>query len=276
MIKKLNLTAPVASAGTSDQHPERDFMRTLMKMKALPCFAALIAVGGFLSISAQAATVYTESFVGALQGDSELVQDYGGFTAFRNDGTDQSALGADPMRVNVANDNDYVFIGSAAANQGDSYALISGAGTINPNAYFNDLAFDFTSDSTDANPSNPEMGWRFLATVGSTIYASDFFSFDQGAPTNKMVTVSDSVWNVWTGETDLTDGFDISNISSTAGTLAAGNISDIGVLAIDGAAGNDRMRFRDFTISGTAVPEPGSLALLGLGSLGMIVRRRRK
>lgn len=235
--------------------------------------AGMLGAGAAFALAAtpaHAATIYFETF----EGTSEAIEDYGGFSAYRDDGTDLSASTTDPMRVNIANSNFYVFIGSAAANVGDSYALISGAGSVDPTAYQNDLAFSFNSDSTDATAASPEMGWRFFATVGSTIYASDFFGFAQGTPTEKSVTVSDAVWRVWTGESSLTDGFNISNIDSTATTLAAGSISGIGVLAIDGGSGNDRMRFRDFTISGTPVPEPSAVLLSLLGSLALLRRKR--
>ncbi|MGJ8656579.1 MAG: PEP-CTERM sorting domain-containing protein [Akkermansiaceae bacterium] len=41
------------------------------------------------------------------------------------------------------------------------------------------------------------------------------------------------------------------------------------------SGGNDRLRFDDLTVTGTVVPEPSSTALLGLGGLALIARRRR-
>jgi len=226
-------------------------IRTIKKQLLAGMFGAGAALA-MTGTSAHAEVLYFETF----EGTSEAIVDYGGFTAFRDDGTDFTASTIDPVRVNIANNNYYVFIGSAVANVGDSYAMISGAGSIDPATYQNDLSVSFTSDSTDEGSNDPEMGWRVLATVGSTIYASDFLGIAQGTPTEKIVTVSDAVWHVWTGETSLSDGFNIASIDGGAAiTLPAGTISDFGVLAIDGANGNDRMRFRDFTISGTDLSE---------------------
>jgi len=179
------------------------------------------------SVSAHADVLYFETFAGA----SEAIQDYNGFAAYKDDGTNLSASTVDPIRVNIANSNFYVFIGSAVANVGNSYALISGASSIDPTAYQNDLTFSFNSYATDVSPTNSEMGWRFLAQVGSTIYASDFISYST-VSSEKSVTVAANVWHAWTGESDLSNGFNIANIAGGSGTpLPAGNISNIGVLA---------------------------------------------
>jgi len=231
-------------------------------VSALDTFGNESALSSVISASTEeldASILYFETFVG----ESAAIVDYGGFTAYKDDGTDLTTSTSDPMRVNIANNNYYVFIASGAANAGDSYAMISGAGSIDPTAYANNLTVSFNSDSTDEGSNDPEMGWRVLAKVGSTIYASDFFEIAVGTPTEKSIVVSDAVWHVWAGETDLSDGFDIANIDAGAGvTLAPGTISDFGVLAIDGATGNDRMRFRDITISGTdADTDPGTQTL---------------
>lgn len=141
----------------------------------------------------------TSFFFETFAGESKAIQDYSGFAAYEDDGTNLSASTVDPLRVNVANSNFFVFIGSAAANRGGSYALISGAGSIDPSAYQNDRAFSINSHATDAKPTNSEMGWRFLAKVGSTIYASDFISYSTTS-SEKRVAASDSVWHTWSGE----------------------------------------------------------------------------
>ncbi len=237
--------------------------------KGLLAGIAALALSG---VSAQAEIIYTEVFNNTSGGNEALSAGYGGFTGYRDDGTDFTGSTGDPLTVNQ---NGFIFIGSGAANQGDSYALLSGAGSVDPTAYQNDLTIAFNSNSTDANPANAEMGWRVLATVGSTIYASDLIGITS-VEAVKSVVVSDAAWHVWTSETDLTDGFNIANIDGGAGiNLAAGSISDIGVLAIDGAAGNDRMRFRDFTISGTVVPEPATIGLVAAFGGGILFIRRR-
>jgi MYXO-CTERM domain-containing protein len=56
--------------------------------------------------------------------------------------------------------------------------------------------------------------------------------------------------------------------------LAMGNISNIGIMALDGSTANDRMRLENFSITGTAVPEPSAALLGGLGLLALFRRRR--
>ena len=132
----------------------------------------------------------------------------------------------------------------------------------------------FNSYSSDDSPDNPEMGWRVLAKVGSTIYASDLIKISTSSST-KSVMVSDPVWHVWAGETNLRDGFNIAYIKSGSGTpLPAGNISDFGVLAIDHET-RDRFRIDDFSINGTVVPEPATLGMVAALGGGMLFIRRR-
>lgn len=164
-------------------------------------------------------------------------------------------------------------IASSSTNFSTHVALITDAGSIDPTDYQSDLTISFDENATDDGLASPEMGWRALAQVGSTIYVSDFFAFSSTLTTRNVV-VSDSVWHVWTGETNLSNGFNIATISGTATTLAPGTISGIGVLAIDGGQSNDRMRLDNFLITGTAVPEP-SAALLGSIGLLALLRRRR-
>lgn len=47
------------------------------------------------------------------------------------------------------------------------------------------------------------------------------------------------------------------------------------LLFTKGTGGNDRLRIDDLTLNGSVVPEPSSTALLGLGSLALILRRRK-
>ncbi len=246
-----------------------------MKMKNKRLLTGMLSAGAALALtntSVHAEVVYTQTF----EGTSEAIGDCGGFTAFRDDGTEYTASTDDPVCVNLNNGKSEVTIASAAAYKGGSYALISGADSIDPNDFANDLTVSFHSFASDDRPFSPEMGWRVLATVGSTIYASDFIKITT-TTSEKSVVVSDAVWHVWAGETDLSDGFNIDRINGGAGiTLPAGTISDFGVLVTDGAEGNnDRLRLKDFSLSGTFIAEPETLGLITAFSGGIIFIRHR-
>jgi PEP-CTERM motif len=229
----------------------------------------IMSLLALLPSAANAAVIYTEGFDNAATSSVSTF----GWTAFRNNGTNLSTSTVDPLVVGAAASQ--VTISSGNANIGLRTALISNAGTIALADYETDLKIRFTQSATDAVSAEPAggLGWRVLAQVGSTIYASNFIAFSATAVTSEVL-VSGSVWNVWTGETNLTNGFDIANISTSPGTIS-GSISNIGILAIDGSSGNDRLRLSDFSIEGTAVvPEPSAALLGGLGMLALLRRRR--
>lgn len=222
--------------------------------------------------SAHAATIYSETFT---SGAGDIAISTFGWSAFRDNGTDYSngpvtgAAGNELVEVNATN----AFIASSSTQFSTHFALLSDAGTIDPTDYQNDLTISFRESATNAGSDSPAMGWRALAQVGSTIYVSDFIGFSASATTHNL-TVSDSIWHVWTGETNLSNGFNLGTISGTSGTLAAGTISGLGILAMDGADNNDRMRLFNYSITGTAIPEPSSMLLGGFALLGLLRRRR--
>jgi hypothetical protein len=238
-------------------------------------FPLCAALGIAAASSVSAAVIYTEDFATATATSISTFS----WTAYQDNGTNLTTNTADPFYVATFGGGQ-VYIGSGPNGNypytNAEFAMISNAGTIDPTAYENDLTISFTRRSTDDSTQEAAtMGWRVLAQVGSTIYASDFFSRTTTSTTTN-VTVSDAVWRVWTGETDLSDGFDIADITGgpTGGNLAAGNISNIGIMALDGSTANDRMRLENFSITGTAVPEPSAALLGGLGLLALFRRRR--
>ena len=242
-------------------------------MKAKTKIPALIVATtlGFLAVAPASAAIYTVTFDPA---SGTSISTYN-WTAYQDNGTNRTNSTTDPFRVVATSPAGFVFMASGSSNLNQRFALISNASTINLADYQNDLTISFSHQDTDDGTQQPDtMGYRVLVTVGSTIYASDFFSRHTGStPVTRDVVVADAVWREWTGETDLTDGFDIADISGTAGTIS-GNISNIGILAIDGPNSNDRMRLYDFTISGTLIPEPSAALLGGLGMLFLLRRRR--
>jgi hypothetical protein len=226
--------------------------------------AAVLALAG----AAQAGTIYSEDFT-VVAGNGSQPISFFGWGAYEADGTNLTGSTASPFLVFDNGSSSYAFASSGAEVNTD-IAMISDAGSIDPSAYQNDLTISFKSNSADVG-ADGDISWRVILQVGSTIYTSDAIASTSSA-TTKSVVVSDSIWHVWTGETDLANGFSLAAISGTAGNLPAGSLSNIGLLLDDGNDNNDRERLFDFTITGTIVPEPASLALLGLGGL-MILRR---
>jgi hypothetical protein len=245
-------------------------MSNILRLITSGAHASLImSLLALLPSAANAAVIYTEGFDNAALSSVSTF----GWTAYQNNGTNLSTSTADPLLV--AASGSQVGISSGGAFIGLRTALISDAPTITIADYETDLKIRFTQSGTDSTSTEPAggLGWRVLAQVGSTIYASNFIAFS-ATPVTSEVLVSGSVWNVWTGETDLTNGFNIASISTSPGTIS-GSISNIGILAIDGSSGNDRLRLNDFSIEGTAIiPEPSAALLGGLGLLVLLRRRR--
>ena len=225
--------------------------------------AATAFAWGLVAGPAQAA-IYSETFAPGVPSSISTF----GWSAYRSTGTNYSASTVDPFLVNATN----IFSSSGTILNTD-IAMISDAGTIDPDDYESDLAISFSQSATDQGTLG-NISWRVFVQVGSTLYASNPIT-PTALQETKSVVVSNNVWRVWTGETNLSDGFVIGNISGTADVLPAGSISSIGLLLDDGTDNNDRERVFSFSITGTPVPEPGSVAVVGLGGLSLLTRRRR-
>jgi hypothetical protein len=242
-------------------------MKRMMKSLFVGAMALFVMAG-----AAQAGIIYHEDFT--TQPASTSVSAAFGWSAYRDNGVNYSTSTADPLYVNydAGADASKIFSSSQTILNTD-FALISDAGAIDPGGYQSDLTISFTEDSTDEGTKG-NIFWRVLVQVGSDIYASNTIA-STATTSTKNVVAADSVWRLWTDETDLTNGFDMSNISTTAGVLPAGSMSNIALLLDDGPDANDRQRLYDFSITGTVIPEPASgLMLLG-AMLGLGVLRRK-
>lgn len=235
--------------------------------------AVVFAAPLSLLLSSQAtAQIYSQTFN---TGASTSLDDVAiGWSAYENDGTDLSSSTGDPMYVAA---DGRVFIGSSSANQGGAYAILSDAPTIDTTQYETDLTISWAQGGNDRDIDDPILGWRVLAEVAGEWYASEFQEFT-GFSTMSVV-VANSTWQSWaTAETDLTNGFTFASGDFDAATTISGNITKLGLLAIDGSsANNDSLVLNNsFEVTGTAIPEPSSCALLsGVLGLGWVVLRRR-
>lgn len=227
------------------KHPNLRRQNGLFRGALKSCLLGLTAAASL----AQAA-LYTESFTA---GDTDLSVAHFGWTAYNQIGTDLSISTVDPLRVPSASLGSLLFVGSLD-HSGKSYALISDATTINSADYEN-LEISFADNSSDDGTQQPAtMGYRVVARVGSDIYASDFISRSAGTRVTNVLLVKNTIWNLWTGENDLSDGFDIADISTGSATTLSGLISDMGLVVTDGSDDNDRLRVDDFSIIATIRP----------------------
>jgi hypothetical protein len=240
-------------------------MNRIMKSLFVGAMALLVMAG-----AVQAGIIYQEDFT--TQTASTSVSAAFGWSAYRSTGVNYSTNTGDPLYVIKDASGSRIFSSSQTILNTD-FALISDAGAIDPGGYQSDLTISFTEDSTDMGTQG-NIFWRVLVQVDSQIYATNPIAYTSTTST-KNVVVADSIWRLWTDETDLTNGFNMSNISTTAGVLPTGSMSNIALLLDDGPDGNDRERLYNFSITGTVIPEPAS-GLMLLGSmLGLGLLRRK-
>jgi hypothetical protein len=105
-----------------------------------------------------------------------------------------------------------------------------------------------------------EFGWTASGTTEFTTY---FYDENDNNTQGISIDSSDLVGNLWTPD----------NSWSVSGTLASIGLTP-GTYAIVDALTNESITIQ--IVPSAAVPEPTSMAIFGLGALGMAYRARRK
>lgn len=179
---------------------------------------------------------------------------------------------------NLANNGDF-----SAGSSGWGFAGVGTSPTFpgaggNPGAY---ATIDQTAGGWGGVLFTDVPGAQSLASVGLTAGGSYLFSLDMISlgspnPTSGMKVES------WNGATFLGDSTDINFAINTSWTtytfnytIAAGadSLKFVPLMVVDPIGASTG--FDNIGVHGAVVPEPTSLALLGLGSVAVLFRRRR-
>jgi hypothetical protein len=194
-----------------------------------------------------------------------------------------------PMAVANAD----IVVVTGVNNQGTDNVLLNPAtnvltvtGTVGPD----DLLVNFTSTSgsglLNANPSgqatisggtgNESLTQLSFGLANDALFTRAVFNINAGTDGSALLNVQGVNIDGGFFEDDFTvdaDGQNFFTITAINGQF----ISLIGLTAINGAVFQDvrQVRLGGFTVP-TSVPEPGTLALLGLGLAGLVVSRRRR
>ncbi len=150
-------------------------------------------------------------------------------------------------------------IGDAASS--DFVATHDGFSAIAANTQYT-IGFDYGNAASGAGTVGQTGTWT---VEFGTITGGTFTQLATTSVNHTIVTAADIFFN----GSEQTGSF----VFTTDGTFTGGET--LSIRANNGTGGISFMGFDNFTVDGTAVPEPSSTALLGLGGLALILRRRK-
>ncbi|NWK57130.1 PEP-CTERM sorting domain-containing protein [Verrucomicrobiaceae bacterium N1E253] len=151
--------------------------------------------------------------------------------------------------------------GAASAVASDYFGFmvtVDAGSAINATA----LTFDWGIGNNDGTVTGAILGWRAFASVDGGAFTS--------VGTSEVTT--DVVTKTWLGQTSA--NLDLAGLATTGD---GGNIEIRIQQWTSSSSGGLHNSYQNLTIHGDiqAVPEPSSAALLGLGGLALIMRRRK-
>jgi len=255
-------------------------MSRLIKKFALVAVAS--AVAACVSSTASAAVVYRETFPNGGANKPLSVEGWEARLRFENGTGAQPTSGFTnpPVHFNFNDPNNGALGGNAVpVNSNPTDSSLTNGGVVNFNNgsfwlqpilyHTNEYSLDRSINTLDSfewgqnNQSGGGTGYAAAVQIGANWY------------------VNDTVFLGFLNATALADGSDWKSldfgtltISGPSSALPAGNLNGFGLFTTRAVAGNSFDTFDNFVVNATVIPEPASLAAVGLSML-ILLRRQR-